>query len=178
MRKVANASFLQSKVTFINWMSFLWCHEQQEMPNVSSDRKWSLSKCDERICSFMTTLFFFFFFTCVETQSGVTNIQKSSSCYEESCSMVSDLPPEQRRWSVWRMCWGGPPPAAAWPSQNAGGRCEHRPWTGALKWSSPHSRSSSWTGHLVGEKAAQVRQKILNLYKSNHQVICSPDLFF
>lgn len=50
--------------------------------------------------------------------------------------------PEQRKWNAWRMCWDEPPPAAASQSQNAGGRCEHKPWTDASGWFWPQTWSS------------------------------------
>lgn len=79
--------------------------------------------------------------------------------------------PEQRRWSVWRTCWGGPPLAAAWLSQSAGGRCEHRLWTGASGWSLPLTWSFSWRGHL-GDRTEKcsIRQILIKNNSFRHKV--------
>lgn len=56
--------------------------------------------------------------------------------------------PERRRWSVWRRCWDGPPPAVGWLSQSAGGKCVRRRGRAASGSSSLQTWSSLGTGRL------------------------------
>lgn len=70
-------------------------------------------------------------------------VQLEWEALKSRCRDVRGSIPEQRRWSVWTTCWGGPPPAAASQSQNVGGRCERKPWTDASGWFWPQTWSSS-----------------------------------
>ena len=62
------------------------------------------------------------------------------------------ISPERKKWSAWKRCWGGPPPAAASRNQNVGGRCERKPWTDASGWFWPQTWSS-WGRELLWDKA-------------------------